>query len=135
LLNSNDAGGGLNITPPKEGEAGYLGLHFANTLYTPDDVTFTVTSPRRCLLVSSEANGDGWVAEVNGKRVPIYTANYHFRSIPLPSGQSKVAFRYRPAPVTNGAKAALASSGLIFMVLLISAAARRGKSKDNTSST
>ncbi len=37
-----------------------------------------------------------WKAEINGKPAPVLRANFVFRAVPLPAGNSKVVFRYQP---------------------------------------
>jgi hypothetical protein len=111
--------------PPATPDGGYLPLKITSFSYEPDDVTFTVDSPRQALLVSSEANDKGWTATVNGKPVPLLTANYLFRAIPIPKGKSDVAFRYRPAPVRYGAMVSLAASALFLIFIPLSALAAK----------
>ncbi|MFA6448474.1 MAG: YfhO family protein [bacterium] len=120
LLNGEEFKGAPGVAAPKPGESGYVRLKFTDLIYKPDDISFTVDAPRPAMLVSSEANDAGWIAEVNGKPSPIYTANYHFRATPIPAGSSEVAFRYRPAPVARGVAAGLSAALFLFAVVLTS---------------
>jgi hypothetical protein len=61
-----------------------------------------VSSPVPALLSASETRSDGWTATVNGRPVPILLANYAFRAIEVPAGQSTVEFRYWPPGMTVG---------------------------------
>ena len=61
-----------------------------------------VQSPVPALLSVSETKSDGWTATVNGRRTPIFLANYAFRAIEVPAGQSTVEFWYWPPGMTIG---------------------------------
>jgi hypothetical protein len=61
-----------------------------------------VNSPVPALLSASETYSDGWTAIVNGKPAPILRANYAFRAIEVPAGQSRVEFHYWPPGMTIG---------------------------------
>jgi hypothetical protein len=45
-------------------------------------------------LVYSESNLPGWIAKIDGIRVPIQTANYLFMGIQVPKGDHSIEFRY-----------------------------------------
>ncbi len=122
LLNRDEVKGRLDIPQSEPGGPGYVPLKIGGIIYMPDYVAFNVEAPRPLLLVASEANDPGWLAFINGKRVPIFTADYHFRSVPLPAGESAVTFVYRPAPILVGAYIALAAVAIILMVLFIRSA-------------
>jgi hypothetical protein len=49
----------------------------------------------------------GWQATVNGKAEPVVRANYAFRLVRVPGGESEVVFRYRPLSVRLGLGASL----------------------------
>jgi uncharacterized membrane protein YfhO len=46
------------------------------------------------VVVFSESNLPGWIAEVDGERAPIYTANYLFMGVLVPEGAHTLTFRY-----------------------------------------
>src|SRR5204863_244858 len=50
-----------------------------------------VDSPVPALLSASETKIDGWTATVNGRLTPILLANYAFRAIEVPAGQSLIS--------------------------------------------
>ena len=54
----------------------------------------TTTSATGGWLVYSESNLPGWIATIDGERVPIRTANYLFQAIEVPAGEHSVEFRY-----------------------------------------
>jgi hypothetical protein len=45
----------------------------------------------------------GWEASVNGHPVPILKANFAFRAVRIPAGESQVEFQYRPRSLLVGA--------------------------------
>jgi len=58
----------------------------------------TLESARgRGFLVLSDQYFPGWFASVNGRSAPIQRANYAFRLVEVPAGQSTVEFWYSPA--------------------------------------
>lgn len=61
-----------------------------------------VTSPAPALLSMSEADFPGWTARVDGREVPIHRANYAFRAIEVPAGESVIEMSYWPPGMTAG---------------------------------
>lgn len=59
-----------------------------------DRLVATTTSSTGGWLVFSESLLPGWIAKVDGKRVPIYPANFLFQAIEVPAGEHMVEFRY-----------------------------------------
>jgi uncharacterized membrane protein YfhO len=54
---------------------------------------------------------------VNGEETAVLRANYLFRAVKVPAGESEVEFRYRPASFQAGA--AISLSGWLFVLLSI----------------
>jgi hypothetical protein len=81
-----------------------------------DRYTLSVTADRPALLMVLDNWYPAWGAEVNGRATPIYRANYTFRAIPVPAGQSTVTLRYTPAALRAGAGISLA----VLLLLLAS---------------
>ncbi len=65
--------------------------------YEPEVVEVEVSSEAAGWLVLTDAWYPGWEASVNGEPTPILRADVMFRAVPVPAGESKVAFAYRPA--------------------------------------
>jgi hypothetical protein len=78
----------------------------------PDRWTVATQADAAGYLVVTEANAVGWRAEVDGRAVPMLTANILFRAVRVPSGTHTVVMRYRPAAVPWG----LAASGTAVIV-------------------
>lgn len=70
--------------------------------YSPDRLEFEVENRYPNILVLSEVDFPGWEARVDGKKTPIYRADYIFRSVCLLPGRHRVVFSYRPVGLTAG---------------------------------
>jgi hypothetical protein len=79
----------------------------------PERVVAEVTANYGGLLVLTDLDYPGWIAEENGKRLPILRADGFFRAVALPAGTHRVVFRYRPLSFYAGA----AISGLALLAL------------------
>jgi hypothetical protein len=62
-----------------------------------DALSFHVEAAAEGMLVINEAWYPGWVATVDGQRVPIYRANALVRAIPISEGSHDVLMQFRPA--------------------------------------
>ena len=81
---------------------------------SPERIRLTVDAAAAGLLVLSETYDPGWNAFVNGVKVEILRANYLFRAIPVPAGESEIEFRIEPVETRIG----LAISGLTMLIVL-----------------
>lgn len=63
---------------------------------TPDRVVVNVQADRAGMLVLTDVMAPGWVAELDGRAVPIVTVDGTFRGVALDAGSHQVAFRYEP---------------------------------------
>jgi hypothetical protein len=68
----------------------------------------------RGYLVLADAWSPGWVAEVDGERVPLLPANLAFRAVALAEGEHDIELRYVPWSVTLGLP--LLGFGLVLLV-------------------
>lgn len=82
--------------------------------YEPNEISITVNNASPAWLALFDFYYPGWVAMVNGKRSPIYEANYLFRAVPLPAGKSLVKFEYVPVKYYYGLAV------FIFILVLLS---------------
>ncbi len=64
--------------------------------YRADAVELDVETRDRSFLVLTDSFLPGWVAQVDGARVPIYPTNLAFRGIYVPAGRHLVQFTYEP---------------------------------------
>lgn len=64
--------------------------------YTPNEVIIKVKSSAPALLFLSDNYYPGWSAKVNGKETKILRADYTFRAVVVPAGESTVLFSFEP---------------------------------------
>ena len=69
---------------------------------SPTRITVETQMDTPGLLVLADRWDKGWKAYVNGNRTPILLTNYAIRGVPLPSGTSRVEFRYESSMVALG---------------------------------
>ena len=69
----------------------------------PERVVAEVTASFPGLLVLTDLHYPGWIAEEEGRRLPILRADGFFRAVALPAGTHRVVFRYRPISFYAGA--------------------------------
>jgi hypothetical protein len=68
----------------------------------PERLVAEVTASYGGLLVLTDVFYPGWIAEEDGRRLPILRADGFFRAVALPAGTHRVVFRYRPVSVAVG---------------------------------
>ena len=73
----------------------------------PERVVAELTTSNPGLLVVTDLHYPGWIAEEDGKRLPLLKADGYFRAVALPAGTHRVVFRYRPLSFTIGAAASV----------------------------
>jgi hypothetical protein len=64
--------------------------------YEPNTIVFRTNTDTPQILYISDTYDDGWTASVNGKHTPVYKANYAFRGVVVPPGDSIITFIYKP---------------------------------------
>jgi len=64
--------------------------------YSPNKVVVKVRSSAPALLFLSDNYYPGWKAKVNGKETKIFRADYTFRAVVVPEGESAVLFSFEP---------------------------------------
>jgi hypothetical protein len=62
------------------------------------------------LLVLADAFFPGWSATVDGAPAPILATNHLFRGVPVPAGQHRIRFAYRPWTFPAGVAVSLAAA-------------------------
>ncbi len=75
----------------------------------PEEVVAEVTTSYPGLLVLTDLHYPGWIAEENGRRLPMLKADGWFRAVSLPAGTHRVVFRYRPMAFYAGAAVSVAA--------------------------
>jgi hypothetical protein len=111
--------------PPGPGQA-----HVEFVTNDPEHLVLRVHAPRRGFLFLSDQYFPGWQATVDGAPIPIVRANYVFRLVAVPSGDSVVDFRYAPASVRAGALVTgLTVLGVVGLLVAAPRSARHGPSR------
>ncbi len=71
--------------------------------YTPNRITYEVSSAHANFLLTTELFYPGWKAFIDGKEVTIQRANYIFRGVTVPAGDHEIKFIFAPLTFTIGA--------------------------------
>lgn len=103
----------LETVPQLDPQAGNGSAQIVS--YTPNQVRITVQSDGPQMLVLSDVYEKGWQATVNSVTVPVYRANYAFRAIAVPAGNSTVTFEYKPDGIRYGIPIALIAVGVLVL--------------------
>jgi hypothetical protein len=82
--------------------------------YRPNLVSLKVKVSGNALLFLSDNYFPGWQAQLDGRPVKIYRADYSFRAVAVPAGEHQLIFKYQPALFTKGL--VLSTIGLAIMV-------------------
>ena len=109
LLASSPAPGQVLIDDDTPPAASYTGALSAGTAriaaWYPARIEIDVNSDLGGVLALNETWYPGWVAEIDGNRVPILRADVLFRAVEVPAGRHHVVFRYAPFAYDNLANA------------------------------
>lgn len=70
--------------------------------YSPSSVIIGTSAQFPEFLFLSDTFDNGWMATINGKSAKIYRANFTFRGVVVPQGDSTVVFTYRPKSFQTG---------------------------------
>lgn len=88
------------------------------TDYKPNHIQYISNSQSDQLAVFSEMHyKDDWVAYIDGKEVAHLRANYVLRSLPIPSGEHKVEFKFEPKMMGIGDTISIISFAIIMLAL------------------
>jgi len=86
--------------------------------YAHEEIRMRVSASAPCFLVLSEVFYPGWMAQVDGKKTPLFRGNYLFRVLRLDEGDHLVVLRFVSWPFRLGAGISLGTLFLCLMVLL-----------------
>jgi hypothetical protein len=87
---------------------------------TPSLVQISAHTGGPSYLVLGDLFYPGWVAYVDGERVPVYSANYLFRAVRLlRAGDHSVRFEYRPGTVLVGASISTVAVLMVGIMLVV----------------
>jgi hypothetical protein len=108
----------LEVAPPPLEEAaprphGSAGDSIRIADHAADTLTIDAQLEAPGLLVLLDTYFPGWKAYAGDDEIPIYRANYNFRAVALPAGETRVRFEYRPWTFTVGLTLSLMSAVLL----------------------
>jgi hypothetical protein len=86
--------------------------------YSPDFLTYSYQSETPSFAVFSEVyynDEKGWVAYLDGEKVPHYRTNYILRGMNLPAGEHVIEFKFEPTGILKSQKLDWAGTFLILL--------------------
>ena len=87
--------------------------------YAPDKLVYRADNPVAGLAVFSEMYyAHGWQAYIDGIQVPHFRVNYALRALIVPEGFHEIRFEFVPQVVEQGKTISLASTLLLFVLLI-----------------
>lgn len=87
--------------------------------YAPNELIYEANNPENGLAVFSEIfYSKGWNAYLNGVKTEHLRVNYILRALPVPAGKHEIIFRFEPSIYYQTEKIAMASSGLILLLII-----------------
>jgi len=92
------------------------------TAFEPDRISLSCDAPRKGIVLLSELVYPGWLAMIDGARVPVITANCLLRAVVVEKGRHTIEFVYRPRLFRTALGASLAVfllTGILGVFLLI----------------
>jgi hypothetical protein len=88
-----------------------------------DLIIYESTASKNQFAVFSEIYYNrGWKAYIDDKESTIIQTNYVLRGLPIPAGKHQIRFEFKPTSYYESKKAAIASSALMWILLLIAIA-------------
>ena len=87
--------------------------------YAPDEMVYRADNPAPGLAVFSEMYyAPGWQAFIDGIEVPHFKVNHALRALSVPEGFHEIRFEFIPRVVEQGKTISLASTLLLFVLLI-----------------
>lgn len=67
--------------------------------FSLNKIEMTISSEENGYMVFYDNFNPFWQAKINGQKVPIYRANFSFKTIQIPAGDSTVEWEFNPYPI------------------------------------
>ena len=100
LLETEDFGGQTPLLPTVSSSSSQQAIV---TDYRSHSITVATKNPAAGFLLLSEIYARDWEARVDGKKTPIFRADYLLRGIAVPAGDHQIEFFFRGPAFRNGA--------------------------------
>lgn len=88
------------------------------TKYAPNELHYTIESPKGGVVVFSEVYYPGWTATIDGKEAPVGRANYILRALKVPAGKHEVIMEFRPKSIERTEAIAYCGMALTLLALV-----------------
>lgn len=87
--------------------------------YKPNYIKYSSNNSNEGFAVFSEMYyANGWNAYIDGSEKPHYKVNYALRGLQIPKGNHTIEFKFEPKVVKTGSQIALASSVILFLLII-----------------
>lgn len=90
---------------------------YITTRFTPNGFQSAVKTNSAGWLILNDIYYPGWLAYVDGKKTPIYKANYILKSLFISTGEHSVTWIYRPLPFYLGLFVTIVSIGIVNFIV------------------
>lgn len=87
------------------------------TKYEPNQLEYTVNSPKGGIVVFSEVYYPGWTAVIDGQEATLGRVNYILRALQVPAGKHQVVLTFKPASVSRTETIAYVALGLLLVCI------------------
>jgi len=88
--------------------------------YQPNYIKYKSNNPNKGFAVFSEIYyPKGWKATIDGEEASFKRVNYILRGMEIPAGEHTIEFKFDPDVVKTGSSISLASSALLFVLLVV----------------
>ena len=74
----------------------------SNLSFSPKRISFAVSADAAAMVVLAQSFYHSWKAEVDGKKTPVYRANYAFQALEVPKGDHRVVVTYQETRLIIG---------------------------------
>lgn len=86
--------------------------------YEPNRIIINTKTDNNSILILTDNFYPGWRAKVNGDEKEILRADYTFKAVVVPKGESTVNFYFESETFKNGVKIATITIGIIFIIFM-----------------
>src|SRR5438105_15861364 len=89
------------------------------TQYEPNRIAVSTKAAGPSILILSENHYPGWRTYLDGRAVETLRVDYNLHGVPLPAGEHRVEFTYRPKSALIGMTISLIAVTLLLLGIII----------------